>query len=38
VGTEIFARYAEKFKKPLILAINQLDHEKAKLGSSTRFC
>jgi elongation factor G len=29
VGTEIFARYAEKFKKPLILAINQLDHEKA---------
>ena len=29
VGTEIFARYAEKFKKPLILAINQLDHDKA---------
>ena len=29
VGTEIFARQAEKCKKPLILAINQLDHEKA---------
>jgi len=29
VGTEIFARQAEKCKKPLILAVNQLDHEKA---------
>jgi len=34
VGTEIFARYAEKFKKPLILAINQLDHEKANWDSA----
>ena len=29
VGTEIFARYAEQYKKPLILGVNQLDHEKA---------
>ena len=29
VGTEIFARYAEQYKKPLILAVNQLEHEKA---------
>ena len=29
VGTEILARYAEKHSKPLILAVNQLDHEKA---------
>jgi len=29
VGTEIFARYAEKHDKPLILAVNQLDAEKA---------
>ena len=29
VGTEIFARQAEKCKKPLILGVNQLDHEKA---------
>jgi elongation factor G len=29
VGTEILARYAERHSKPLILAVNQLDHEKA---------
>jgi elongation factor G len=29
VGTEIFSRYAEQHRKPLILAVNQLDHEKA---------
>lgn len=29
VGTEILARYAEQHAKPLILALNQLDHEKA---------
>ena len=28
VGTEIFARYALSHKKPLILGVNQLDHEK----------
>ena len=28
VGTEIFARYAFSHKKPLILGVNQLDHEK----------
>lgn len=29
VGTEIFARYAEQYNRPIILAINQLDAEKA---------
>lgn len=29
VGTEIFARYAENYNVPLIMAINQLDGEKA---------
>lgn len=29
VGTEIFARYADKYKLPLIVAVNQLDSEKA---------
>jgi elongation factor G len=29
VGTEIFGRYAEKYNKPVILAVNQLDAEKA---------
>ena len=29
VGTEIHFRHAEKFHKPLIIAINGLDHEKA---------
>ncbi len=29
VGTEIQARYARRHEKPLIAAVNQLDHEKA---------
>lgn len=29
VGTEIFARYADKYNLPLIIAVNQLDGEKA---------
>lgn len=29
VGTEIFARYAEQYHVPLIVAVNQLDAEKA---------
>ena len=29
VGTEIFARYAGQYKVPLIIAVNQLDSEKA---------
>lgn len=29
VGTQIFARYADRYRKPLIIAVNQLDHEKA---------
>ncbi|MDR3226429.1 MAG: elongation factor G [Prevotellaceae bacterium] len=28
VGTEIFARYAERHEKPIIIAVNYLDHEK----------
>jgi elongation factor G len=29
VGTEIFARYAERHEKPIIIAVSCLDHEKA---------
>lgn len=29
VGTEIYARQADKYNVPLIMAVNQLDHEKA---------
>ncbi|MBQ9548049.1 MAG: GTP-binding protein, partial [Bacteroidales bacterium] len=29
VGTEIFNRHAERLGKPMIIAMNQLDHEKA---------
>ena len=29
VGTEIFSRYAKQYNIPLIVAVNQLDHEKA---------
>jgi len=29
VGTEIFARYASQYKVPFVVAVNQLDHEKA---------
>lgn len=34
VGTEIFNRYAERHNKPLIIALNQLDHEKADFDSA----
>ncbi|MDR3328705.1 MAG: elongation factor G [Prevotellaceae bacterium] len=34
VGTEIFARYADQHHKPLIVAINQLDSEKADYEAS----
>ena len=34
VGTEIHFRHAEKFHKPLILAVNGLDHEKANFEKS----
>ncbi len=34
VGTEILARYAEKHNKPIILALNQLDHDKANFEGS----
>lgn len=34
VGTEIFSRWAEKLDRPLILGINQLDHEKAAYEST----
>lgn len=34
VGTEIFSRYAEADSKPLIIALNQLDHEKANFENS----
>lgn len=30
VGTEIFARYASQYKVPIIIAVNQLDGEKAE--------
>jgi elongation factor G len=29
VGTEVHGRHLERFKKPMIIAVNQLDHEKA---------
>lgn len=29
VGTEIYARYAKQYEVPLMVAVNQLDHEKA---------
>ncbi len=29
VGTDIFARYAEQYKLPMVVAVNQLDSEKA---------
>ena len=34
VGTEIFARYASDYKKPLVVAVNQLDAEKASWEST----
>ncbi len=34
VGTEIFSRHAERLHKPMILAINQLDHDKANFETT----
>ncbi|MCB8994511.1 MAG: elongation factor G [Bacteroidales bacterium] len=34
VGTEIHNRWVEKFQKPLIIAINHLDHDKANYEKS----
>lgn len=34
VGTEIFARHAEKLGKSMIFAINQLDHDKANFDQT----
>ncbi|HRR49957.1 MAG TPA: GTP-binding protein, partial [Bacteroidales bacterium] len=34
VGTEILARYAEKYRMPLIIGVNQLEHEKANWENS----
>lgn len=34
VGTEIFARHAERLNKPLLFAVNQLDHEKANFDQT----
>jgi elongation factor G len=34
VGTEILARYAEKYSKPIIIGVDQLDHEKANWENS----
>ena len=34
VGTEIFNRHAERLAKPMIIALNQLDHEKANIEHS----
>jgi elongation factor G len=34
VGTEILARYAQKHCKPMIIALNQLDHEKASFENT----
>lgn len=34
VGTEIFNRHAERLHKPMILAVNQLDHDKANFDTT----
>lgn len=34
VGTEIFNRHAERMHKPMVLGINQLDHEKANFDQT----
>jgi elongation factor G len=34
VGTEILTRYCKQFNKPIILAVNQLDHEKANFDNT----
>lgn len=34
VGTEIFNRHAERLHKPMVLAVNQLDHDKANFDAT----
>jgi len=34
VGTEIFNRHADKMHKPMIIAVNQLDHDKANFDQT----
>lgn len=34
VGTEIFGRHVEAMEKPMVLAINQLDHDKANFDQA----
>ncbi|HDP75071.1 MAG TPA: elongation factor G [Bacteroidales bacterium] len=34
VGTEIFNRHAKRLHKPMILAVNQLDHDKANFDAT----
>ncbi|HPD95011.1 MAG: elongation factor G [Bacteroidales bacterium] len=34
VGTEIFNRHAEKLAKPMVLAVNQMDHDKANFDQT----
>lgn len=34
VGTQIFARYADEHKKPMVIAVNQLDSDKANWESA----
>ncbi|MDR0661195.1 MAG: elongation factor G [Prevotellaceae bacterium] len=34
VGTEIFSRHAERSNKPMMIAINQLDHDKANFDNT----
>ncbi|MEA3317382.1 MAG: elongation factor G [Bacteroidota bacterium] len=34
VGTEILTRYCKKYNKPIILVVNQLDHEKANFENT----
>ncbi len=34
VGTEIFARHAERGNKPMMIVVNQLDHEKANFENT----
>ena len=38
VGTELIWRYVDRFNKPVILAINQLDHPKANFEDSLASC
>jgi elongation factor G len=38
VGTEIQARHIERLKKPMIIAVNQVDHEKASFERTIESC